>query len=464
MRIALISREYPPDSGWGGIATYTYHQAQSLKELGHDVEVFALTKQGEEQPSSTKVSDGIKVHRIKCEEPLNNLAMLQAAIPFSHYMLKSVFALARKVFEVHSKNPFEVAEAPEHLAEGLGLAMTRRIPLVIRLHTPQSKLIAEGFHNLTASFDQQFVAMVERLAIIGADVITSPSEDMADYVSKDMNYARDAIYIVRNPVDSDKFCPEGARALEHKDELTMLFVGRLEQRKGIHYLIEAVPAVLKACPKVKFVIIGGDTNNGAGQKSVLAELKESLESSGVEDKVTFVPHVPLADMPAYYRSADVCLVPSLYDNAPCTCLEAMSSGKAIVTTSAGGSSEYVLDGECGLVVAPANAAALAEAIIRLATETDLRRRMGDSGRERVLQNFKKTIIAEHSLEYYKLAIEKFAASNGRANYMKENDALLDDANALFKSFDEMLYNFLYVQSLDFRVKHRLKRVYTMVKG
>ena len=461
MRVCLISREYPPASGWGGIATYTYHQAHGLQEIGHEVEVFALAAL--DTAGVTSLEDGITVHRVAYDDALNDLKIMQTGVPFTHYVLKHVLALAQKVFEVHSQNPFDVAEAAEHLAEGLGIAVTGTMPLVIRLHTPQSKLIAEKFHNLTASFDQESVAILERLAMNGCDVLTSPSEDMARYVAEDLGCQLDSIDLIRNPVDTEKFCPEGRRALAYGDQQIVLFVGRLEERKGVHYLVKAIPQIVAEHHKVHFVFIGSDTDNGAGQRSVLAELRASLQDSGATEKVTFIPQVPLAEIADYYRSADICVLPSLYDNAPCTCLEAMSVGKPVITTSSGGSSEYVIDGECGTVVPPRDEKQLAAAIIDLLKNKEKRLTLGKGGRERVLLNYKRTTIAANSLPSYNRAIENHQVSKNRAMYLKGGVNFLRDTHQLLKSYEQMLYNLLYVQSAEFRLKHRIERAKGMVK-
>ena len=136
----------------------------------------------------------------------------------------------------------------------------------------------------------------------------------------------------------------------------------------------------------------------------------------------------------------------------------MSSGKAVITTSAGGSSEYVLNGECGLVVAPRDAAGLAKAIVELLKDSEKRVRMGEAGRTRSLNNYKRTTIAQQTLPIYQLAIDHFKAKPPSPLYRKSPESLLADANVLLGSFDTMLYNFLYTQSMDFRLKHRLKRI------
>src|SRR5262249_3207450 len=155
---------------------------------------------------------------------------------------------------------------------------------------------------------------------------------------------------------------------------------------------------------------------------------------GHSDSVTFIPHVPLAEIPRYYRSADICVVPSLYDNAPCTCLEALSTGKAIVTTSAGGSQEYVLDGECGTIVPPRNSAALAAAISAILADEKKRLNMGANGRQRVLDHFQRTTVAQQSVEAYQQAIDNYHAKRNASLYLKDEGTMLEDAEILFQSF------------------------------
>jgi glycogen(starch) synthase len=464
VRICLISREYPPETGWGGIATYTYQHAHGLKELGHDVEVVALLAPGASRSDIPPVvEDGVTVHRVS-GEPLTGLDMIRSSTPFSHYVLNAVFALSKKFHEIHERNPFDVAESPEHLAEGLCPALIRSVPLVLRLHTPQSKLIAEGFHNLKPTFDQQFVAMLERLAILNADAITSPSRDMAAYVSSDVGVPLEQIQIISNPVDDKKFCPKGSRALLDDGRLYVLSIGRLEPRKGIQHLIEAIPHIVKEFQRVKFVIIGGDTNNAGGQKSMREQLLARVSQLGCLDHVTFIPHVELDAIPAYYRSADVFVLPSLYDNAPMSCLEAMASGNAVVVTDAGGTKEYAIDGECGIVIPSADPSSLARAVVGLLKDEQRRASLGKNARARVEKELTRTIIASQTVELYEEAILKHRSRAAHALYRRGDKNFTLDAEALLNSYQRMLYDFLYQQSLVFRFKHRVRKLLARIYG
>lgn len=447
MRICLLSREYPPDTGWGGIGAYTHQHAQGLKSLGHDVEVVALAKK--EISASDEIiqsENGINIHRAVWGPLLEELSDLCLLAPYSHYVLKCSLALWQKFWKVHRDNPFDVVEAPEHLAEAVVLALTKVCPLVIRLHTPHSKFVQQRYHNLAPSFDLNMVANMERIAMLEADVLSSPSVDLANYVAADCGYAPDKIEIVRNPVDTAVFAPDGRRAVEPSERPIVLFAGRLEERKGVYDLITAVPAVVARCPNARFVLVGADTNTATGQTSVLADLQRSLKAAGVEGSVEFVGAVPLAQMADYYRSADICVVPSLYDNAPYTVLEAMSCGKPMVGTAAGGIPEYIAHNETGIVVPTRNSDKLAEAIAELLLDEPRRRQYSQNARRRIMDNFRRELIAEQAIKTYLLAIERYRGPQDNALYRKAPDLALQDFVAQVYAFNEALSELVYQHS------------------
>lgn len=459
VRICLISREYPPDTGWGGIGAYTFQHAQALKNLGHDVEVISLTKEDARADSSSdQIADPslVPVHRAVWGNLLQELSTVWISVPYTHFVLKSALALWRKFLEVHSVRPFDLVEAPEHLAEALFPAITRVCPLVIRLHTPHSKFIREKYHNLNAGFDHRLVSILERMAMIEADLLSSPSIDLASYVASDTGVEPAEIRIVRNPVDTKRFCPNGPKALSNSDGPLIFFAGRLEERKGVHYLIDAVPAVLAKVPNAKFVIVGADTKTGPGKTSVLAELHRRLAASGCAQAVQFVNHVPLAEMPNYYRSADICVVPSLYENAPYTVLEAQSTGKPVIGTSAGGSPEYVAHDETGLVVPPRDSHALAEAIVDLSLNKDKREAMAKRARERSLSQFDREIIAQHAIASYEFAIEQYKSEKPNALFKKSSDQSLRDFVEVLYAYHNSLCDLIYRHSLSYRAKYWIR--------
>lgn len=451
LRICLITREYPPETGWGGIATFSRHLAHGLKELGHNVTVVSLSKDFDK----TQDDDGVHVHRIRQESLGSKFGHISTCMPYSRYVMLTSLGLWKKFIDLHRQEPFDVVDTPELLADGLYPAVTRLLPMVVRLYTPHSKFIAEKLHNVSPSFDHQLVAALERIAMLSADRITSPSQDLADYVARDLNYDRDRISLIYNPIDPDQFAPDGPTAIARDGRLTVLFVGRLEERKGIHYLIDAVPEVLKECSNVRFVIVGDDTNSAVGGTSVLAELKDQIRKNKCEAAITFINRVALSELPAYYRSADICVVPSVYDNSPYTSLEAMSCGRPVIGTAGGGTKEYVAHEETGLIVPVRDSEALANALLDLLRDSEKRERFGVNARKRVLAKFQRTEIARQTLELYESARESFAVRTSTSLYSRPIEDIAQDATELIASFNKMIYELLYQYSWRFRVRHWL---------
>jgi glycogen(starch) synthase len=454
MRICLLSREYPPDTGFGGIATFTKHLAHGLKNLGHEVVVVALAK------DKAKLADdnGIPVHRVEAYPFTSKLSALNMCMPHSKYILFSFTALWDKFAQLHAEKPFDVIDTPELLADGIIPAVTQTVPQVIRLYTPHSKFIAEKLHNVVPSFDHQFVALLERVAMLQAAVLTSPSNDLAEFVATDLGIELDQIKIIRNPIDTKIFTTEGVKALPPTEKLRVLFVGRLEGRKGITYLIDAIPKIVKVCPNVEFVIIGDDTTTAKGMTSVLTGLKRSLAASNCAKYVTFIDRISLDELPSYYRSADISIVPSVYDNSPYTCLEAMACGRPVIGTDAGGTKEYIEHNVSGLIIPACDSNAIAEACIKLLTDQSERTRLSEGARQRAVKHFDRTEIARQTVECYELAKslhhERIESNAARTLYNHDYKQATKDAVALIDGLDKTIYDLLFQRSFRFRISHR----------
>lgn len=453
MRVCLISREYPPETGWGGIGTFTHHLAHGLNKLGHDVHVVSLSSDDHDAPHRGGNGEP-HVHRVPSRSVAEKLGFFNFCLPTTRPMLEETISLWSKFLELHKLHPFDVLECPEHFAEGLFPSLTGVAPLVIRLHTPHSKLVKEKFHNFAPSFDHRVLTALERVAMISADVLVSPSQDLAAYVAKDLNLPLERINIVRNPVDADRFTPEGPSAKLQEGAVNILFVGRLEQRKGVHHLIDAVPKVLAACgdKKVHFNLVGKDTPTTAGNGSVLQQLQGMLQESGSQHAVTFVQQILLTEMPEYYRAADICVLPSLYDNAPMTVIEAMSCAKPVVATSAGGAKEYAPHEECGLIVPPGDSDALAEALSRLVGDDELRSKLGAAARQRVDDHFTAAKTASETAKLYESAVA-IHKDRRAALYPGQPEMLAQDLQSTIDAMERSLYEMTYSNSWRFRIKH-----------
>lgn len=171
----------------------------------------------------------------------------------------------------------------------------------------------------------------------------------------------------------------------------VLFVGVFRYYKGLRYLIEAMKDV-----DAKLLLVGSGP--------LEAELRAQVAGSGLDDRVVFAGQVSDDDLPAYYQAADVYVLPASERSEALglSLMEAMASGLPVVTTRLGTGTSYVnVDGTTGLVVPPADPAALAAAINRLLDDDDARRRMGLAGHRRVRQLFSKEVVVGRMVDVYR---------------------------------------------------------------
>jgi len=189
------------------------------------------------------------------------------------------------------------------------------------------------------------------------------------------------------------------------DELVVLFVGRLVERKGIRYLIEAVrrlPSPLAR--RAKLVVIGDGP-----ERSVL---EEQARRDGVTGRVEFRGRVSAEELKRAYAAADVFVLPAVVDTRGDTeglgvvLLEAMSYGVPVIGSALGGITDIVTDGATGLLVPPGDAAALAAALARLAGDPALAERLGRAGQRRVREDFSWAAIVKQWEECYAAAMKR----------------------------------------------------------
>ena len=152
-----------------------------------------------------------------------------------------------------------------------------------------------------------------------------------------------------------------------------------DKDKGIDQVIMALPAVIAACGRVVYTVIGDGEDR--------ARLEALAESVGVRQVVRFLGAVPDEELHAQLSACDVFVLPSRKEGFGIVFLEAMAYGKPVVGGAHGGTPEVIRDGETGLLVRHGDVPGLAAALIRLLSDPHERRRMGEAGRQLVKQRF-----------------------------------------------------------------------------
>jgi glycosyltransferase involved in cell wall biosynthesis len=173
--------------------------------------------------------------------------------------------------------------------------------------------------------------------------------------------------------------PDGEQVLRARRSeqrpYVVLFVGRLEPRKGIEYVLKTIPQVLEQVPDTCFVIVGQDSPTAPGGRLWQEHFRQTCAIHH-QQAVSFAGFVPGEELRRFYQHCDVFIAPSLYESFGLIHLEAMSWGAPVVAFRTAATPEVVIGGETGILIEPGNVEGLAQAIVRLLSDFELRREMG----------------------------------------------------------------------------------------
>jgi glycosyltransferase involved in cell wall biosynthesis len=194
----------------------------------------------------------------------------------------------------------------------------------------------------------------------------------------------DRVTLVDNGVDTDEFHPLDGPA---NDVPLVLYVGLLTPRKGVIDLIEASQLLTERGVAHRLALVGGTPDEGPG-----AEVEVTTAADGVAE---LRGRFPSSKMPAVYAEADVFCLPSWWEAMPLSVLEAMSCGLPVVASDVGDISRAIVDQNTGYVVPAKSPAKLADTLERLLTDRELRTRMGQEGRRRVVEKFSQKVMARN---------------------------------------------------------------------
>ncbi len=233
-------------------------------------------------------------------------------------------------------------------------------------------------------------ANLEGLALRSAHGISSPSREVAEYIRSACRLGSRQIESIPYPIDTSLFVPGTARA----NPPVVLFVGRVETRKGADFLLQAMPRVWERHSDCQLVLAG----------RVSDELQDQVERA--DARVCFLGPLAREELIPWYQRASIFVAPSLWDNSPNTIYEAMACGTPVVASRVGGIPELVDDGITGALVPPRDPNMLAHAIVELLSDLESSDKMGRCGRDKVLMNFSVGKILEKTLAFYERVLAK----------------------------------------------------------
>lgn len=390
--IVLVSRDYPPSHA-GGVATYNKDLAEALAANGHQVHVIT------ESPDHNRVDfeSGVWVHRRVVDEVAKTSAALKLSVP-QRIWNWSATALD-EVEKINAKAAVDVVEAPIWDCEGIAFLLTDGFPLVTSLVTtlhfwleshPDQKLDPHWM----SSFGDPMIKLESKL-MRESDGIRSISTSIRTSIEQayEFEFADDRIQVA--PLGLE-FRPPVEPAERVDETVRVLFVGRLEERKGIDTLLEAADSILDADPNVIIEIIGDNTLPAPGGGTYSDIFTADHQGSPNLDRVKFLGKVDDDELSSAFARAAIFVAPSRFESFGLVFVEAMRAGLPTVGCRAGGVVEIVKHEETGLLVPASDSAELAKAILRLASSAELRATYGRAGREDFEARFSSTAMAERS--------------------------------------------------------------------
>ena len=397
VRVALLTREYPPDV-YGGAGVHVEYLARELAQ------VVELTVHcwGDERPSPP---DGPSV---VAHQPWAALARDRGHAPVTDALSINLAMADQCAFQdvVHSHTWY--ANFAGHLAKLLyGIPHVATVHSLEPLRPWKAEQLGGGYR--VSSF-------AERTALESADAVVAVSTAVgADILRVYPDIPPSRVHVIRNGVDPDDYQPGGDPSVGQRLGVdparpVVLFVGRITRQKGIHLLLQAVPLLPEG---VQVVLRAGSADTPEVQAEVDRGVAEARASG--RDVIWASESLSRADLTGLIGSATVLCCPSVYEPFGLVNVEAMACAVPVVATAVGGIPEVVVDGETGLLVPidpvddptgqprdpSAFAAGLAAALTRLLEDPPLARKLGEAGRQRVVEEFSWRQVAARTAALYR---------------------------------------------------------------
>jgi len=403
MKICMVVNKYPNSLNEplvSGEIKNPFYLTQALKKMGEDITVITHNVN-----KNIWDFNGIKIYSIG-ESFLKGILR---SIDRNVMQIKTILKLVKRerfdIFHGHV------------LTSIFGLIFLKKIrkitaPIIFTAHGTQiPEMYADmygningfSFYDLLVKLNGYFQYYFDRCTYVNSHRVISVSNYQIKEMIRIYRVHQKKIVTIPNGVDTSFYKPNSRLSIkvrenmELKNKKIVLFVGRLVRKKGVQYLIKVAPKIIKEVPNVVFLIIGGMDKFALYE----LELRKAIINSGLKEKFIILKNIPEEDMPAYYNSADICVVPSInYESIPTVILEAAACGKPVVATNRWGIPE-VLSYEDALVPEK-DLAALANKIIEILKNEELAHILSKRNRNIALKFDWQKIAKKHQALYESL--------------------------------------------------------------
>ena len=407
--VVLVSKDFPPEHG-GGVATFMKDLAEALAAEGNFVHVITQSS----DINRVDFENGVWVHRMLVAEHELPPEPARLGVP-QHIWNWSATALV-EARRIATHREIDVVEAPIWDCEGIAFIVEKRWPLVVSLQTTLSFWLdthqtQRDDENWMNSFGRPMLAL-EQYVMQGADMVRSISAAIRQEIEHRYDFKFDDENVSVLPLGMPDV-QRGKNLSKRKGSAPpkILFVGRLEARKGIDVLLEAAAHLDRQGVAFQLDVVGDDTLVKDGGGTYRADF-EAHAADSLKKKVSFAGRVSAQGLLDAYADCDIFVAPSRFESFGLVFLEAMRVEKPVIGTRAGGMPEIIKHQETGFTVPVDDSQALADALKSLLLDARLREKMGRAGRQRFLKTFTDRQMALGSLPMYRRAMMKSRVAPG----------------------------------------------------
>ncbi|HJS01101.1 MAG TPA: glycosyltransferase family 4 protein [Flavobacterium sp.] len=376
-KIAFLTPEYPhPRTGnSGGIGTSIKNLAKGLLKEGSQVRVLVYGQKEE----TVFDDEGI------CIQQIRNVKVKG----LSWYLTRK--KIEKIINQLYFQKQIDLIEAPDWTGIS-SFIKPQKCPVIIRLHGSDTFFC--HLDNRQVKWKNKFH---EKRALQKADALLSVSQFTADETNRVFGLQK-KFTVIPNSIDVTSFKMDKSIS---EIPNTVLYFGSLIRKKGLLELPFIFNELVQLNPSAKLILIGKDVSDIISGSSSTWEMIQSLFSKQALNNVCYLGSVSYKDIQKYINEASVCVFPSFAEALPVSWIEAMAMQKGIVASNIGWATDVIDDEINGFLVNPKNHAEYASKINTLLSNVQMREEFGFVAREKVLQKFSLSVVAQQSLAFYK---------------------------------------------------------------
>jgi colanic acid biosynthesis glycosyl transferase WcaI len=413
MKILYVSQYFPPEMG--APAARVSELSRHWVQAGHDVTVLTGFPN---HPTGKLAADYRKqFRRLVMKEEIDGVKVVRTWLlplpnsrPYERMLNYSSFCVSAAVTGLFLSRPDVVIGSSPQLLVGLSgwwLARLKRTSFVFEVRDlwPES-LAAVGLGNQTSMLHRSLARIADFL-YRRSDRIAVVTPAFKDYLVRNMNVVPGRIFIVQNGVETDVFDP-GRAELNLKSKMglegkfVVSYIGTMGMAHGLDKVLDAATELQRTHPQIVFLFVG----EGSDKERII-----SIATFRKLSNVRFIDEQPRERIPDYIHASDACLVllrkSEIFKTViPTKMLEFMSCARPVILGVDGQARKIIEEAHAGIFIQPENVNDLTEAVVRLASDPELRDSLGRSGRQHILQHFSRAQTARTYIQVLETLLEK----------------------------------------------------------